>query len=62
MNILIRIIGSVILSLVLYAIPILLACSFCLEWDGSISFILIIVSLIELCYFVGFIFSTSEED
>ena len=62
MNSFIRIIGSVVLSLILYAIPILLACSFCLEWDFYISFVLIGVSLTELCYLTEFIFSNSKED
>lgn len=62
MNSLIKIIGSVVLSSVLYAIPILLACSFCLEWDFYISFVLIAISLTEFCYFAEFIFSNSKED
>lgn len=62
MNILIRIIGSAVLSLVLYVIPILLACSFCLEWDGYICFVLIVVSFTEIYYLATFIFSNSKEE
>ena len=62
MNSLIRIIGSMVLSLVLYAIPILLACSFCLGWNGYVSFAFIIVSFTEFYFLAEFIFSNSKED
>lgn len=62
MNSLTRIIGSIVLSLILYAIPILLVCSFFLKWDFYISFVLIAVSFTEIYFLVVSIFSNSKED
>lgn len=40
-------IGTFVLVVILYAIPILTACSFIYKWASSIQFVLIIVSVIE---------------
>ena len=41
--------GVFVLTSILYAIPILTACSFIYEWDGFFQLVLIIVSMIEFC-------------
>ena len=48
MKTLIRIIGVMVVCLAMYAIPILIACSFCLNWDVLFKFLLTSVGLIEL--------------
>jgi hypothetical protein len=62
MNSLIRIIGSIVLSLILYAIPILLVCSFFLKWGFYINFVLIAASLTEIYFLIDSIFSNSKEE
>lgn len=42
-------IGVFVVSAILYAIPILTACSFIYEWDGFFQVVLIIASIIEFC-------------
>ena len=42
-------IGVFILAAILYAIPILTACSFIYQWDGFFQVVLIIASMIEFC-------------
>ena len=40
-------IGVFVITVILYAIPILTACSFIYEWDGFIQLVLIVASMIE---------------
>lgn len=42
-------IGVCVIAIILYAIPILTACSFIYEWDGFFQVILIVASMIEFC-------------
>lgn len=49
MTIIIYEIGVFVVTVILYAIPILTACSFIYEWNGFFQTMLIIVSIIELC-------------
>ena len=39
--------GVFVLTAILYAIPILTACSFIYEWDGFFQLVLIVASIIE---------------
>lgn len=41
--------GVFVLTSILYAIPILTACSFIYEWDGFFQLVLTVVSMIEFC-------------
>lgn len=43
------VIGVYVVAAILYAIPILTACSFIYEWGGFFQFVLIVASAIELC-------------
>lgn len=49
MTIIIYEIGVFVVTVILYAIPILTTCSFIYEWNGFFQTMLIIVSIIELC-------------
>ena len=42
-------IGVFVVATILYAIPILTACSFIYEWDGFFQVMLIVASMIEFC-------------
>lgn len=42
-------IGAFVLTSILYAIPILTACSFIYEWNGFIELVLIVISFVEFC-------------
>jgi hypothetical protein len=42
-------IGVFVVTTILYAIPILTACSFIYQWDGFFQVALIIASIIEFC-------------
>ena len=42
-------IGVFVITAILYAIPILTACSFIYGWDGFIQLVLIVASIIEFC-------------
>lgn len=44
------IIGSIMASLVMYAIPVLLACSFAFNWPGSAKFFLSIAMFTQLVF------------
>ena len=48
MKTLIKTVGVIVVCLAMYAIPILIACSFCLNWDILFKFLLTSVGLIEL--------------
>lgn len=41
--------GVFVVTAILFAIPILTACSFIYEWDGFFQVVLIVASLIEFC-------------
>ena len=42
-------IGVLVVTSILYAIPILTACSFIYGWDGFFQLVLIVASIIEFC-------------
>ena len=42
-------IGVLVVTSILYAIPILTACSFIYGWDGFFRLVLIVASIIEFC-------------
>lgn len=49
-------IGVLVVTSILYAIPILTACSFIYGWPSFFQFVMAIISIIEFCmlaYFVG---------
>ena len=48
MKTLIKTIGVMVFCLVMYAIPILIACSFLLDWNGGIQFLLTITGFAQL--------------
>lgn len=47
------IIGSIMASLVMYAIPVLLTCSFAFNWPGSAKFFLSIAMFTQLVFTFG---------
>lgn len=58
----IKIIGSIVLSLFLYSIPILTTCSLIYDWYGSVQFVLSIASVIEMICLMAFVYDKAEED
>lgn len=50
MEIIVFNIGVFVVTAILYAIPILTACSFIYEWNGFFQTVLIIASIIEFCW------------
>lgn len=53
----VRIVGSIVLAALMYCVPIVFTCAFCLGWDGFMKLILLICAvgqvaiLAELVYF-----------
>ena len=45
----IYLIGLIIITAILYAIPIITVCSFFYEWDGFLRILLILTCTIEFC-------------
>ncbi len=55
MKIIVYGLGVFVVAVILYAIPILTACSFIYEWDGLLKLVMILISTIELCMLAYFI-------
>lgn len=55
MKTIVIILGSAVLTSILYIIPILTACSFIYKWDDFFQLVLIIASIIEFCGIGAFI-------
>lgn len=49
METIVYMIGVFIVTAILYAIPIITACSIIYEWDGFLRILLILASIIEFC-------------
>ena len=62
MNRIIRVVGSIIMAILLYAIPILTTCALIFGWNDFITFLLIAVEFIELICLFGLIYAKTEED
>lgn len=62
MNKVVSIIGGIVVSVILYAIPILTTCAFTLGWGGIISRLLLIVALVEFACLTFFVCEKTEED
>lgn len=60
MSVLIKIIGSIIFGLLMYAIPVLLVCSVVYGWDGFVQLVLYIFAFGELGALCTLIYSASE--
>ena len=58
----IAITGTLIASLALYAIPVLLTCSFAFNWPGSAKFFLFVGMLIQLALTFGQIGVWADKD
>ena len=59
----ITVIGILLFSLLMYAIPIVLTLSFALNWDGSVQFVLLLIAIIQLaliCVAVQFIMENDK--
>ena len=57
----VKIIGSIVVSILLYAVPILTTCAFTLGWNKFVAYLLTIVSLTEFVCLVAFIIFRAEE-
>ena len=57
----IKIIGSIIFSCVMYSLPILTTCSFCFDWDGFSKMILLICSCGQLMALIVWVYYKAEE-
>lgn len=62
MNKLITIIGSIVFAVAMYSIPILLACSICLHWDGEYKFLLVVCSLLQFTFICFAIMDKVEDE
>lgn len=62
MNTIIKIIGSIGFAILMYAIPVLTACSLCLKWGFYICYLLIFFSLIQIAILTVCIFFKIEDD
>lgn len=61
MNAGVKIIGSIVLSFIIYSVPILTTCSFAYDWDGIIQFLLTFASFMEMLFLMAFIYDEAEE-
>lgn len=62
MKSIIRVIGSAVFTLAMYAIPIVLTCSFVYEWDGIIRLFLVIFSSAQLVFLFVFVLMEAQKD
>lgn len=58
----IKITGSIVLSLLLYSIPVLNTCAFIYNWYGSIQFLLAATSFAETFFLASLIYWIAEYD
>lgn len=61
MSKIVKIIGSIVVSILLYAVPILTTCAFTLGWDKRGAYLLTIASLAEFFCLIALIFYKAEE-
>lgn len=61
MKTLIKIIGVMVICLAMYAIPILAACCFCLDWDDALKFMLVLVGSMELAMLCVWVYTEVDE-
>lgn len=61
MSKIVSIIGGIVVSVLLYAVPILTTCAFTLGWDDFIAYLLLIVALTELTCLTLLICAKAEE-
>ena len=62
MKALIKIIGVMVFCLAMYAIPILIACSFCLNWDAFFKLLFILVGLMQLAALCSWIYMEVDNE
>lgn len=62
MSKIVKIIGSIVVSILLYAVPILTTCAFTLGWYNFCAYLLTIASLAEFSCLVMLIILKAEED
>lgn len=60
MSRIVKIIGSFVVTIVMYCVPFLLACSYCLNWDGFIKLCLIIAALVQITLIAGAVYEKAE--
>lgn len=58
----VRLLGSVVFAAFMYAVPVLLACAFCLDWDSFAAYLLTIVALAQFTSLIGIVYDRAEED
>lgn len=61
MNHIVKIIGTIVMTLVILGLPVLTCLSFVLKWDGLISIILVMIVVIEAVLVAGEIWERSED-
>lgn len=61
MSAVIKMIGSIVLSFVVYSVPILTTCSFVYDWNGIIQFLLTFASFMEMLLLVALIYNEVDE-
>ena len=62
MSKLIIIIGSIVFAVAMYSIPILLACSICLHWDGMYKFLLSVCAVLQVIFICFAIMDKVEDE
>ena len=57
-----RIIGSAVLAALLYAVPIMMTCAFCLDWYGLYKLIWFICGMVMYIAFAVAVYENTEVD
>lgn len=55
-----RIIGSTVIAALMYAVPILLTCAFCLEWSGVLKWLWLLCGVGQFIVFVYAVYENTE--
>lgn len=61
MSKIVRVLGAVVFSLLMYSVPIILALSFVYDWDGYYQFLLSIAAGVQFLVLVATVLSKAEE-
>lgn len=61
MSKIVRVLGSLVVSLLVYSIPVLNVVSYFQNWDGGLRVVLTIVSALQIAAIFWFVYSKTEE-
>jgi len=58
----VQFVGAVVVTLLMYAIPILLTLSFACDWDDALQFVVVVLAIGQLAVLFMFIFAEVLKD